>query len=138
MLRTPIAGKWDYAPNLLRLCLQNAPLKHRIYLVGVLTVVIISFTSRISDLIKVHDALDNITCPFLRSIGHALGIFPQHYKSIRIANESRTPIRCSHIVIATFLKMCIRSSKWLILMSSQCGNSKNIDNLHTHHTKIRV
>jgi hypothetical protein len=104
--------------------------------IGVLIWVIISYSSQHLDLVKIQGAVSNVTCPFLRSIGHALRIFPQHCDSIHIANESRMSIKWSHNVVATFLKKCIGSSKWLIVMSSQQGKSKNMDSLQILHIEI--
>jgi hypothetical protein len=86
---------------------------------GCFDFMITSFMSEHSNIVKVQGALSNVTWPFLHSINHALYIFPQHCKSIQIANDSRMPTKWSHTIIVTFLKMCIGSSKWLIFKSSQ-------------------
>jgi hypothetical protein len=101
--------------------------------VGVLIDVITSLISQYSDMLRLQGALGNVIWPFLRSTGHAERIFPEHCKSIRIANESQMPIKWSHTIVTTFLKMCIGSNKWLILKSSQYGNLKNMDSLQRLH-----
>jgi hypothetical protein len=99
------------------------------YPVGVRNFVITSFMSWHSFFVKVQGALGNVTWPFLRSTGQALHILPEHCSSIRMPSESRMPIKWSQTVVATFLKMCMGSNKWLTFNSAQYGSLKNMDNL---------
>jgi hypothetical protein len=109
--------------------LEKAPLKHLMCPVGVRNLVITSFISLHSFFLRVQGALGNLTWPFRRSIGQALCILPEHYRSIQIPRESRMPIKWSQTFVATFLKMCMGSNKWFTFNSAQHGSSKNIDNL---------
>ena len=110
-------------------CFVNAPFKQCISPVGVWNLEIVFFTCCSSTLLKTHGALGSTTFPSGLVCAHISFMRPWSCKLSLYSLLSFLPVIVFQRTSPTFLKICIRSSKWLIRRSFQYGSWCKIESL---------